>query len=69
VQRGLAVLAGSEKIGNPDAKAREALFGRSQLSQGAPAKRRPSAAKSALRRAAELRRSEAPRGRRVDKVR
>ena len=69
VQRGLAVLAGSEKIGNPDARAREALFGRSQLSQGAPAKRRPSAAKSALRRSAELRRSAAPRGRRVDKAR
>jgi GST-like protein len=34
VQRGVAVLAPREKIGNPDAKAREALFGRSQLDQG-----------------------------------
>lgn len=34
VQRGVAVLARREKIGNPDAKAREALFGRSQLEQG-----------------------------------
>ncbi|MBU3671597.1 MAG: glutathione S-transferase family protein [Sinobacteraceae bacterium] len=37
VQRAMEVLAKSEKIGNPDAKAREALFGRSQLTQ----KRRP----------------------------
>ena len=34
VQRALAVLAKREKIGNPDAKAREALFGRTQLEQG-----------------------------------
>jgi GST-like protein len=33
VQRALEVLAQREKIGNPDAKAREALFGRSQLTQ------------------------------------
>ncbi len=40
VQRGLAVLARDEKIGNPDAKAREALFGRSQLTQGRRKNRR-----------------------------
>jgi len=40
VQRGLAVLARDEKIGNPDAKAREALFGRSQLMQGGRKNRR-----------------------------
>ena len=40
VQRGLAVLARHEKIGNPDAKAREALFGRSQLTQGGRKSRR-----------------------------
>ncbi|MFM8481634.1 MAG: glutathione S-transferase N-terminal domain-containing protein [Gammaproteobacteria bacterium] len=40
VQRGLAVLAREEKIGNPDAKAREALFGRSQLTQGGRKNRR-----------------------------
>lgn len=34
VQRGMAVLAARMKIGNPDAKAREALFGRTQLRQG-----------------------------------
>lgn len=34
VQRALGVLAKREKIGNPDAKAREALFGRTQLRQG-----------------------------------
>ena len=34
VQRGIAVLGKREKIGNPDAKAREALFGRTQLTQG-----------------------------------
>ena len=34
VQRGIAVLGKREKIGSPDAKAREALFGRSQLTQG-----------------------------------
>ena len=34
VQRGIAVLADQMKIGNPDAKAREALFGRTQLRQG-----------------------------------
>jgi len=34
VQRGIAVLDQREKIGNPDEKAREALFGRSQLTQG-----------------------------------
>lgn len=34
VQRGIAVLDRREKIGNPDDKAREALFGRSQLRQG-----------------------------------
>lgn len=41
VQRGIAVLGQREKIGNPDDKAREALFGRSQLTQGrAPKKGR-----------------------------
>ena len=34
VQRALAVLAKREKIGSPDAKAREALFGHTQLKQG-----------------------------------
>lgn len=34
VQRAMAVLAKREKIGNPDAKAREALFGATQLRQG-----------------------------------
>ena len=34
VQRGLAVLAKREKIGNPDERAREALFGTTQLKQG-----------------------------------
>jgi GST-like protein len=34
VQRGVALLDRREKIGNPDDKAREALFGRSQLTQG-----------------------------------
>jgi GST-like protein len=34
VQRGVALLDRREKIGNPDEKAREALFGRSQLTQG-----------------------------------
>jgi GST-like protein len=36
VQRGMAVLIEKQKIGNPDAKAREVLFGRSQLRQGRP---------------------------------
>ena len=40
VQRGLAVLARDEKIGNPDSKAREALFGHSQLTQGRARSRR-----------------------------
>jgi len=35
VQRGVALLEDRMKIGNPDAKARAALFGRAQLSQGA----------------------------------
>ncbi len=35
VQRGVALLEDRMKIGNPDEKAREALFGRQQLSQGA----------------------------------
>jgi GST-like protein len=34
VQRGMAVMAASEKIGNPDAETREAFFGRTQLRQG-----------------------------------
>jgi GST-like protein len=34
VQRGVALLDQREKIGNPDEKAREALFGQSQLTQG-----------------------------------
>jgi GST-like protein len=34
VQRAMSVLARREKIGSPDAKAREALFGRTQLKQG-----------------------------------
>jgi len=34
VQRGVALLEDRMKIGNPDAAAREALFGRAQLSQG-----------------------------------
>lgn len=34
VQRALAVLAKREKIGNPDDRAREALFGTTQLKQG-----------------------------------
>lgn len=34
VQRGVAVLADRMKIGNPDAKARAALFGRQQLRRG-----------------------------------
>jgi GSH-dependent disulfide-bond oxidoreductase len=34
VQRAMAVLAQREKIGNPDPKAREALFGSTQLRQG-----------------------------------
>ena len=34
VQRGVAVLADRMKIGNPDAKARAALFGRAQRTQG-----------------------------------
>ncbi len=34
VQRGVALLEERMKIGNPDAKAREALFGRQQLRQG-----------------------------------
>lgn len=57
VQRALEVLANREKIGNPDAKAREALFGRSQLTQ----RRRPSqgAAPASAGR---------PKGRRADKA-
>lgn len=34
VQRGVALLGPREKIGDPDEKAREALFGQSQLTQG-----------------------------------
>jgi GST-like protein len=34
VQRGVNLLKTSEKIGNPDRRAREALFGKSQLKQG-----------------------------------
>jgi hypothetical protein len=34
VQRGVALLEERMKIGNPDAAAREALFGRSQRTQG-----------------------------------
>lgn len=34
VQRGVNLLKASEKIGNPDKKARAALFGRAQLQQG-----------------------------------
>lgn len=34
VQRGVNLLKASEKIGNPDKKAREVLFGKSQLKQG-----------------------------------
>ena len=34
VQRGVALLEDRMKIGNPDDKAREALFGSTQLSQG-----------------------------------
>ncbi len=39
VQRGVAVLADRMKIGTPDKQAREALFGRQQLQQSAPARR------------------------------
>ena len=38
VQRGVALLEDQMKIGNPDAKAREALFGTQQLAQGRRAK-------------------------------
>ncbi|MCS6946982.1 MAG: hypothetical protein NZM12_05140, partial [Steroidobacteraceae bacterium] len=34
VQRGIALLADRQKIGNPDARARAALFGRMQQRQG-----------------------------------
>jgi GST-like protein len=57
VQRALEVLAKREKIGNPDAKAREALFGRSQLTQS----RRP-------RRVAAPASAGHPKGRRADKT-
>jgi GST-like protein len=40
VQRGVALLAERMKIGNPDAKARAALFGKAQFSRG-PRPRRP----------------------------
>lgn len=44
VQRGVALLEDRMKIGDPDDKAREALFGRTQLSQGrAGARRKPAA--------------------------
>lgn len=39
VQRGVALLEDRMRIGNPDEKAREALFGQSQLTQGRPARR------------------------------
>ena len=39
VQRAIALLADRMKIGNPDAQAREALFGRQQLTQGRTARR------------------------------
>jgi GST-like protein len=39
VQRGVAVLAEQMKIGNPDAKARAALFGKQQLTQGRATKK------------------------------
>jgi GSH-dependent disulfide-bond oxidoreductase len=39
VQRGVAVLGEKMKIGNPDRKAREALFGKQQLSQGRKARK------------------------------
>ena len=42
VQRGVAVLEERMKIGNPDSKAREALFGRQQLRQGQRAGQRRS---------------------------
>ncbi|MFM8516757.1 MAG: glutathione S-transferase N-terminal domain-containing protein [Nevskiaceae bacterium] len=51
VQRAMAVLAKREKIGNPDAKAREALFGRSQLTQKQLAQKRSAVARPAGRRA------------------
>jgi len=38
VQRGVALLEDQMKIGNPDARAREALFGAQQLAQGQRAK-------------------------------
>jgi GST-like protein len=40
VQRAVELLATDEKIGNPDTKAREALFGSTQLSQGKPKQKR-----------------------------
>ncbi|MCZ8130488.1 MAG: glutathione S-transferase N-terminal domain-containing protein [Steroidobacteraceae bacterium] len=42
VQRGMAVLQERTKIGNPDAKTREAFFGRTQLTQGRTPRRRAS---------------------------
>ncbi len=60
VQRALGVLSDREKIGNPDAKAREALFGRSQLTQkrrSAGASKRPSASRQTGRRADKTTRS------------
>lgn len=50
VRRGVAVLAEREKIGNPDARTREAFFGRTQLAQGTPA-RAPRRARAAASRA------------------
>jgi GST-like protein len=38
VQRGVALLEDRMKIGDPDEKAREALFGRQQLTQGRAAR-------------------------------
>jgi GST-like protein len=64
VQRGVALLEERMKIGNPDAEAREALFGRQQLDQGRRAARRP-ARGAARSRPAGTRAAQAARARRT----
>ncbi len=62
VQRGVALLEDRMKIGNPDDKAREALFGKQQLSQGRAAR---STATPAPASAMRKRGTASPAGRRV----
>jgi GST-like protein len=62
VQRGVALLEDRMKIGNPDDKAREALFGSQQLRQGGALSSKPAAPRRARSKPSPSKRRAAPTG-------